>query len=78
MTAALVLQSSTNWAMKTHTLGAGQFVEFSMYLVEYCSANAEADVEAMDSNPVENSKLRSHMSRHLDFYQFRQFTSSSF
>ena len=25
---ALALQSSTNWAMKTHALGAGQFVEF--------------------------------------------------
>ena len=25
---ALVLQCSTNWAMKTHMLGAGQFVEF--------------------------------------------------
>ena len=53
MAAALVLQCSTNWAVKTHTLGAGQFVEYSMFLVEYCSANAEA----MDSNPVENSKL---------------------
>ena len=78
MAAALVLQSSTNWAMKTHTLGAGQFVEFSMYLVEYCSANAEANVEAMDLNPVENSKLRSYMCRHLDFYQFLQFSSSAF
>jgi len=59
--------------MKTHTLGAGQFVEYSLYLVEYCSANAEA----MDSNPVENSKLRPYMYRHLDFYQLLQFTSSS-
>ena len=25
---ALALQCSTNWAMKTHTLGAGQFIEF--------------------------------------------------
>ena len=78
MAAALVRQSSTNWAMKTHTLGTGQFVEYSMYLVEYCSANAEANVEAMDLNPVENSKLRSYMCRHLDFYQFVRFTSSSF
>ena len=28
MASALVLQCSTNWATKTHTLGAGQFVEF--------------------------------------------------
>ena len=28
MTSALVLQCSTNWAMKTYTLGAGQFVEW--------------------------------------------------
>ena len=28
MASALALQCSTNWAMKTHTLGAGQFVEF--------------------------------------------------
>jgi len=27
MTSALALQCSTNWAMKTHTLGAGQFIE---------------------------------------------------
>ena len=28
MASALALQRSTNWAVKTHTLGAGQFVEF--------------------------------------------------
>ena len=28
MASALALQCYTNWAMKTHTLGAGQFVEF--------------------------------------------------
>ena len=28
LASALALQCSTNWAMKTHTLGAGQFVEF--------------------------------------------------
>ena len=28
MASALALQCSTNWAMKTYTLGAGQFVEF--------------------------------------------------
>ena len=28
MASALAQQCSTNWAMKTHTLGAGQFVEF--------------------------------------------------
>ena len=28
MASALALQCSTNWAMKTHTLGAGQFIEF--------------------------------------------------
>ena len=28
MTSALVLEWSTDWAMMTHTLGAGQFVEF--------------------------------------------------
>ena len=28
MASALALQCSTNWAMKTHMLGAGQFVEF--------------------------------------------------
>ena len=28
MASALALQCFTNWAMKTHTLGAGQFVEF--------------------------------------------------
>ena len=27
MASALTLQCSTNWAMKTHTLGAGQFIE---------------------------------------------------
>ena len=74
MASALVLQCFTNWAMKTHTLGAGQFVEYSMYVVGHCGANAEA----MDSNPVENRKLRSYMYRHLDTYQFPQFTSSSF
>jgi len=25
---AFALQCSTNWAMNTHTLGAGQFIEF--------------------------------------------------
>ena len=28
MASTLALQCSTIWAMKTHTLGAGQFVEF--------------------------------------------------
>ena len=28
MASVLVLQFSTNWAMKTHTLGVGLFVEF--------------------------------------------------
>ena len=28
MAFALALRYSTNWAMKNHTLGAGQFVEF--------------------------------------------------
>ena len=28
MASALALQCSTNWAMKTHILGAGQFIEF--------------------------------------------------
>ena len=28
MASALALQCSTNWAMKSHTLGAGQFIEF--------------------------------------------------
>ena len=28
MASALALQCSTNWAVKTHTLGAGQFLEF--------------------------------------------------
>ena len=28
VTSALALQSSTNWAIKTHALGAGKFVEF--------------------------------------------------
>ena len=28
MDSALALQRSTNWAMKTHTMGAGQFIEF--------------------------------------------------
>ena len=28
MASALAQQCSTNWAMKTHMLGAGQFVEF--------------------------------------------------
>ena len=28
MAATLALQCSTIWAMKTHTLGAGQFLEF--------------------------------------------------
>ena len=30
MASALALQYSTNWAMKTHTLGAGKFVEFML------------------------------------------------
>ena len=28
MASALALQCSTNWAMKTHILRAGQFIEF--------------------------------------------------
>ena len=28
MASVLALQCSTNWAMMTHTLGAGQFIEF--------------------------------------------------
>ena len=28
MASALALQCSTHWAIKTHTLGTGQFVEF--------------------------------------------------
>jgi len=28
MASTLTLQCSSNWAMKTHTLGAGQFIEF--------------------------------------------------
>ena len=39
-----------------------------MYLVEYCSANAEANAEAIDSNPIENTKLRSYLYRPLDTY----------
>ena len=56
MASALALQCSTNWAMKTHILGAGQFIEFilsSTQLVEHCSANAEA----MGSNPVKALKF---------------------
>ena len=30
MASALALRYSTNWAMKTHTLGEGQFVEFNL------------------------------------------------
>ena len=30
MTSVLALQCSTNWAMKTHALGEGQFVEFNL------------------------------------------------
>ena len=30
MTSVLALQCSTNWAMKTHTLGEDQFVEFNL------------------------------------------------
>ena len=30
MASALALQRSANWAKKTHTLGAGQFVEFML------------------------------------------------
>ena len=70
MASALVLQCFTNCAMKTHTLGAGQVGEYSMYLVEHRGANAEANAEALDSNPVENSKLGSNRSRPLDTYQF--------
>ena len=42
---ALALQCSTNWAMKTPTLGAGHFIE-------QCSANAETT----GSDPVEAPK----------------------
>ena len=28
MASALALQCSTNWAMKTYILGAGQFIEY--------------------------------------------------
>ena len=38
--------------MKTHTLEAGQFIEFIFQPVEHCSANAEAT----GSNPVEAPK----------------------
>ena len=31
MASALAQQCSTNWARKTHTLGAGQFIEFITY-----------------------------------------------
>ena len=30
MASALALQCSTNWAKKTHTLGAGRFVELML------------------------------------------------
>ena len=57
------LQCSTNWAMKTHTWRAGQFIDlvysinwpalhvwvFKAHLVEHSSVNAEAT----DSNPIE-------------------------
>ena len=35
MASALVLQCSTNFVMKTHTLGASQFLEFNNWF-NYC------------------------------------------
>ena len=51
---ALALQCSPSWAMKTHILEAGQFIEFTALWIywEHCSANAEAT----GSNPVEAPK----------------------
>ena len=47
MASVLALQCSTNWAMKTHTLGAGQFVEFIITVkgMEHMSIMWTADIQ---------------------------------
>ena len=57
MASALALQRSTNWAMKTLTLGAGQFVEFIVPVigikhVNIMVAHRTGIAEVMGSNPV--------------------------
>ena len=49
MASALALQHSNNWAMKTHTLGAGQFVQFILT----CKMNetwSDNDVDCGNTN----------------------------
>ena len=48
MASALVLQYSTSWAMKTHTLGADQFTEF--ILTREWSETDEDDVNCGNTN----------------------------
>ena len=60
MASALALQCSTNWAMKTHILGAGQFIEFILTRDLSNLSNCKfkpANAEAMGSNPVEAQKF---------------------
>ena len=44
MASALALQCSTTWAMKTHTLGAGQFIEFIVKGVKHTNIMWTADI----------------------------------
>ena len=52
MASALALQCSTNWATKTHKLGAGQFVEF--ILSREKEWNIEDDVNCANTNVNED------------------------
>ena len=47
VTSALALQCSTNWVMKTHTLGADQFIEFIIPMkgMKYTSIMSTADIQ---------------------------------
>ena len=61
MASPLALQCSNNWAMKTHTLGAGQFVEFIIFMFHSLSFHFTPFTVTMNSTnwPAPNVWLKS-------------------
>ena len=53
MASALALQFSTIWAMKTHTLGAGQFVEFILSKMIW-----SAEIQLLNEDMIVAMKVR--------------------
>ena len=62
MASALALQCSTIWAMKTHTLGAGQFVEFILSKMIWT-----AEIQILNEDMIVAMKIRSYLKSKL-FY----------